>query len=135
MKLLVVGSRTMDDYQLFKRKLNHITAKLDKKKLQVISGGAWRWSPTLCKMVGADRFAEDWCAENGFTITVVPAKWSQNPRAAGMIRNTEMVAMLKPKKDVCIAFWDGKSTGTKDTIDKCKKRGIKTIIVRFWQCS
>ncbi|KKK61121.1 hypothetical protein LCGC14_3017490, partial [marine sediment metagenome] len=33
--------------------------------------------------------------------------------------------------DVLVAFWDGKSRGTKDSIEKARKKNITVITVKF----
>ena len=35
------------------------------------------------------------------------------------------------KNDIAFIFWDGKSKGSKHTIDLCNKKNIKTIITYF----
>lgn len=35
------------------------------------------------------------------------------------------------KNDIAFIFWDGKSKGTKHTIDLCNKNNIKSIITYF----
>ena len=47
-------------------------------------------------------------------------------RAAGPIRNT---AMLDMKPDELIAFWDGRSRGTKNMIDQATARGVPVEIL------
>jgi hypothetical protein len=44
-----------------------------------------------------------------------------------MIRNSDIIKT----SELVVAFWDGKSTGTKDSIDKANKLGIKTIIINY----
>ncbi len=46
---------------------------------------------------------------------------------AGKKRNTQIIA----RADVVVAFWDGFSTGTRDSITKAKSRGIKVHTVAF----
>jgi hypothetical protein len=38
------------------------------------------------------------------------------------MRNEEMAAL---GADLCIAFWDGRSTGTKDMVDRAYDHGIE----------
>jgi len=45
-------------------------------------------------------------------------------KAAGFIRNAEMAEYA----DALIAFWDGRSKGTKHMIDLAKKHGLKVKI-------
>ena len=44
-----------------------------------------------------------------------------------MIRNTDIIK----NSDFVFAFWDGKSKGTKDSIDKSKKLNIPIKVIRY----
>jgi len=53
--------------------------------------------------------------------------WDKYRKSAGFIRNQQII-------DACtfvLAFWDGKSKGTKDTIDKARKAKKPTFIIYF----
>jgi hypothetical protein len=77
---------------------------------------------------GADRMAGHVAAYYGLDVEVIHADWHKHGKAAGPIRNT---AMLESKPDYVIAFWDGASRGTLDTIQKAVNvYRIPTIIVR-----
>lgn len=58
-------------------------------------------------------------------IEVFPADWDGLGRSAGYMRNMEM---LDSNVDRVIAFWDGKSRGTKHTINEAWRRGIPVRI-------
>ena len=62
---------------------------------------------------GVDTIAGDWARRRGFEVKVMPADWDQYGKAAGMIRNKEMVEAA----DAAIVIWNGRSSGTKSTID------------------
>jgi hypothetical protein len=51
----------------------------------------------------------------------IPADWKTHGRSAGPKRN---LMMLDMKPDLVLAFWDGKSPGTKHLIENARKRGI-----------
>jgi hypothetical protein len=53
-------------------------------------------------------------------LKIFPAQWSIYGKGAGYIRNREMAQYA----DALIAFWDGKSKGTKNMIDEAKKQGL-----------
>lgn len=64
------------------------------------------------------------------------ADWDAHGRAAGPIRNSEMVEYLTDKTDtdenvVAIAFWDGESTGTEDMISKLESNEIPPTVFRL----
>ena len=58
---------------------------------------------------GADSLAERYAQERGLKMIVFPAQWKKYGRRAGFIRNVNIIREC----DVCFAFWDGESHGTK----------------------
>lgn len=77
---------------------------------------------------GADIYADAIGQLYGFTIERHPADWSTHGRAAGPIRNKEM---LDSGVDYCIAFHDdlGASKGTRDMVEKVERAGIPYTLV------
>ena len=71
---------------------------------------------------GADSLADEWARKNGVEIIPCPADWETHGKAAGPIRNLEM---LQYKPDLVIAFPGG--NGTKDMVNKAKREGIPVI--------
>ena len=65
--------------------------------------------------------------ENGWEVLSFPADWDKYGKAAGYKRNDEMAR----NADALIAFWDGKSRGTRHMIDLAKKYGLQTRIVGY----
>jgi hypothetical protein len=61
----------------------------------------------------------------GVPVTRLIPDWKKHGRAAGIIRNTDIVKQA----DKVVAFWDGKSKGTQDTIGKARKAN-KLLYVR-----
>jgi hypothetical protein len=113
MKLGVVGSRSFRDYECMELELNVLskTFNID----TIVSGGA----------KGADSLSERWAKENGKKTEIYLADWVRFGKGAGMIRNRDIVS----NSDIIIAFWDGVSNGTKNSIDRAKKRGIPLYVV------
>lgn len=107
----VIGSRTFEDYNIMKAILK------DKGLTGIISGGA----------KGADRFAERYAQEIGLPIEIIKPEWEKYGRAAGVMRNKEIVN----KADIIFAFWDGKSKGTKSSIDFAEKIRKKVEIIYY----
>lgn len=114
MNILICGGRDYQDRETFNAMLDGFVDLVEK----VIEGGAQ----------GADSLASEWAIINNKDHVKVPADWDNNGRAAGFIRNQKMINM---NPDLVIAFWDGKSKGTKDTISKAKTAKIKTLIVYY----
>jgi hypothetical protein len=99
MKLAIIGSRTIESLDLDK----YIKEKPD----VVISGGA----------KGIDTIAWKWAVENHIEVVVHRPNYNVDGRWAALRRNDVIVS----EADKVIAFWNGKSTGTKYVINKAKE--------------
>lgn len=112
MRVLVCGTRTFGSHAMHIGQM-HLALRrlLDQDKLVIIHGG--------CR--GADQMADAWCQDHEVHQVVYRADWDTHGRKAGPIRNSEM---LESGVDLVVAFWDLKSRGTKDTIDKARAKGI-----------
>lgn len=74
---------------------------------------------------GADEYADEWAVMRGVESKTYNADWEKHGRAAGPIRNAEMLAKFKP--DAVIAFPGG--TGTADMVAKARAAGVRVIEV------
>lgn len=111
MKLAIVGSRNFTDYDLFR----NVVSTLDLSNVsEIVSGGA----------AGADSLASRFASEIGIPVTEFLPDWSLG-RAAGPIRNKKIVEA----SNALLAFWDGKSPGTKSSIEMARKKGIPVHVV------
>lgn len=99
MKIAIVGSRNWNDFQA----INHFIASLPHDTL-IVSGGAR----------GVDSIAEACAVHHGLDVLVFEADWNQYGKSAGMIRNADIVKA----SDIVVAFWDGVSKGTANTIER-----------------
>lgn len=116
MRLGVVGSRSFKDVDLF----NDVMAKITedyRDDLVIVSGGA----------KGADKLAREWAVYNDVECIEYLAQWDEYGLAAGYRRNTTIVN----DSDQILAFWDGDSNGTLDTIIKAVKSGKLVMIQGF----
>lgn len=114
-KVIIAGTRDFSDIDLLRDKCDQILAT--KNEVEVVSGA--------CR--GADYLGEVYAKEKGYTITQFKAKWSELGKSAGYVRNAEMAEYA----DALIAFWDGKSKGTKHMIDLAEKNNLQIRIVRY----
>lgn len=73
---------------------------------------------------GVDSIAANEARRRGLEIIEFPADWSKG-RGAGFARNGKIVEA----SDEIVAFWDGKSRGTLDTITKARKAGKPVTII------
>jgi hypothetical protein len=115
MKIIIAGGRTFNDYALLCQNCNK-TLSLQ-TEIEIVSGTA----------NGADKLGEQYANENGYPIKKFPADWGKYGKSAGYKRNEEMAKYA----DALIAFWDGKSKGTKHMIDLANRYGLKTKVVIF----
>lgn len=75
---------------------------------------------------GADLLAARYAEGLGFEVEEWPADWKRDGKRAGVLRNIDM---LDQKPDLVIAFWDGKSRGTKHVISEARRRGIPVEVM------
>jgi len=115
MKIIIAGSRYFNDYNLLKKKCDKFFTK--DLYFEIVSGMA----------KGADLLGEKYATENNYPITKFPADWDKYGKSAGYKRNSQMADYA----DGLIAFWDGKSKGTKSMIDLAKNKGIEIRIVKY----
>ncbi|MEU8040919.1 SLOG family protein [Streptosporangium sp. NPDC049078] len=76
--------------------------------------------------VSADWLTHLWCLARQVPDEPHPADWPTYRRAAGPIRNGEMVAA---GADECVAFPEGASTGTRDCMRQAAAAGIDVVEV------
>ena len=74
--------------------------------------------------VGTDSIADSWAKANNLETIIYKPNYKVYGKRAPLVRDEEMVNFC----DVVIAFYDGKSRGTKYTFDYAKKIGRKVII-------
>lgn len=84
-------------------------------------------------MAGDARGVDEWALMSArlYGLTAHPpyrADWEKHGKKAGILRNLEM---LNAQPDLVLAFWDGKSKGTKHTVDEAGRRGIPVEVVRL----
>ena len=116
-KVIIAGCRDFNDYELLKEKCDYFLQDEKKEDVVIISGHA----------SGADALGERYAQERGFLLETYPADWKAHGRAASPIRNAKMASVAH----ALIAFWDGKSRGTKNMIDTATKRGLQVAVVRY----
>jgi hypothetical protein len=109
MKVAVIGSRDFNDYEEVKQTLSTINITL------LVSGGA----------KGADTLGERYAKEHNIETKIFLPDWEKYGKKAGFLRNTDIIN----EAELIIAFWDGQSKGTKDSIDKAFKSEKKILII------
>lgn len=109
MKVAIIGSRNLTNVEISKYIPENVT--------EIISGGAR----------GVDTLAEAWADENGISKIIIKPEYERYKRGAPLKRNEKIVELA----DVIIALWNGKSRGTKFTIDYAKnlKKEVKIYVI------
>ena len=107
MKLLIVGSRSITDFDLSP----YISAEVD----TVISGGA----------NGVDSLAEKYADMHKLSKYIIRPRYNLYGKAAPLKRNQELVELA----DAVLVIWDGSSKGTQYTLEYAKKLGKPVTLV------
>lgn len=117
LSLAVVGSRSFRDAAVMRAWIKVCMPDELPSNVEIVSGGAR----------GTDALARKYAEDEGITYKEFPAEWEHYGKSAGTIRNQEIIEHA----EVVLAFWDGNSAGTKDTINKAIRAKKPVIIVPF----
>lgn len=112
MRVLVTGGRDFHDRELVFPTLDRLH---DTYRFTVLIHG---------DASGADRLSGEWASERGVKVEAQPADWKRYGRAAGPIRNQQM---LQEKPGLVVAFPGGK--GTADMVKRAKAAGLEVVLV------
>lgn len=115
-RVIVAGSRDFDNYGLLESKLGHFLSNMDDKPI-IVSGTAH----------GADQLGERYAAKHDLMTLRFPADWERYGRAAGVLRNHQMAWAASH----LVAFWDGRSAGTKNMIEVANEGRLLVRTVSF----
>lgn len=107
MKLLIIGSRTIDNID--------ISPYIPQGVSLIISGGA----------SGVDTLAEKYADKHKISKLIMYPQYNLYRRGAPLKRNEKMIEVA----DEVLVFWDGKSKGTKYSIDFATGQGKSVNVV------
>jgi len=107
--LAIIGSRNCPAVD--------IEAYLDELPDAIVSGGA----------KGADTYAREFAIKKGIKIIEFLPDYKRYGRSAPLVRNRQIIDCC----DEVLAFWDGKSKGTKQTLDYAERKGKPIKIIRI----
>lgn len=117
MRIIISGSREINDYNLVKEYCDEILKQ--ENNIEIVTGGAR----------GVDQLGVRYAEDHGYKSRVFPAHWFMYGKAAGPARNREMAEYAASDQGVLIAFpLKGRSAGTHNMIDLAKKFGLTTHI-------
>lgn len=109
MKVAIIGSRNLkiDNFE------NYIPENIN----EIVSGGA----------KGVDTCAKEYAISKQIKYTEFLPQYEKFGKSAPLKRNLEIIDYA----DMVIAFWNGKSRGTKFVIDNCLKQEKKIKVVEM----
>lgn len=107
MKVAIVGSRRLY--------VSNIGDYLSAEITEIVSGGA----------KGVDSSAREYALKNNIRLTEFLPEYNKYGKAAPLKRDMQIINYA----DKVIAFWDGKSKGTKYVIENCKKTNTPVDII------
>ena len=114
---IIVGGRDFNNYELLKQTVNQFISDNSEANPYIVCGRAR----------GADTLGEKFAREYSYKIRYYLADWSTYGKSAGFVRNVEMAE----NADALVAFWDGKSSGTKHMIETARKYGLKVFVQKY----
>lgn len=115
-RVIIAGGRDFGNYEALKTTMDGLLINI-RDRIAVVCGIAQ----------GADTLGFKYAKERGYDIHEYPAEWDRWGKAAGYIRNEAM----GQNAYALVAFWDGKSSGTKHMIEVADKYGLNVRIVRY----
>ena len=109
MKLAIIGSRNCPPID--------IEAHLKYIPDTIVSGGA----------KGADTYAREFAHKHNLTLIEFLPEYDKYGKGAPLVRNK----LIVDNCDCVLAFWDGKSRGTKFTLDYAREKNKPIKIVQI----
>ena len=108
MKLAVIGSRGL--------LVKNLGDYLPQNVTEIVSGGAR----------GIDTCAREYALIHGIKLTEFLPEYSKYGREAPLKRNLLIIDYA----DEVLAFWDGRSKGTKYVMEQCRKKKKKVTVIK-----
>ena len=116
MRLAIVGGRDFTDTIKFLEVMCGHFGWMEAGD-SLVSGGA----------NGADTLGGYYAKKFNIPIKIFKPEWDKYGKSAGFLRNQTIVDNC----DIVLAFWDGVSKGTQDTIEKAKKAKKPTFLIYY----
>lgn len=111
MKIAVIGSRNLH--------IENLGIYLPQDCTEIVSGGA----------KGVDQSAAEFARIHGIKLSEFLPQYSIYGKGAPIVRNKQIVDYA----DLVLAFWDGRSAGTRSVIKYCEKIGKECKIILLEQ--
>lgn len=117
MKVIIAGGRDFNNYSLLEKEVDKLLAGIT--DIEIVSGAAR----------GADNLGVVYARQHGHKLKTFLANWELYGKSAGFARNGDMAAYAKD--GMLIAFWDGKSSGTRHMINIAKSTGLTVHVFNY----
>lgn len=117
-RVIIVGSSSFDDKELFISKCDYYLEQKMKSHTVVILSGTAR---------GTANLINEYADKHSLIVEPHEAEWNRLGQSAGIQSNEVMLS----KADELIAFWDGKGRNTGALIESAIKKGIKVAVVKY----
>lgn len=115
-RVIIAGSREFNDKELATSVLDELLGSVSHNDIVILCGMAR----------GADTIGMQWAQDRGYDVAFYPASWNILGKKAGYVRNKEMATDATH----LVAFWDGKSKGTKNMISLGQEYNLEITVVR-----
>ena len=118
MKMIIAGSRTIEEHIAYGECVKWRIENRDKEVTEVVSGTA----------KGVDRAGEEYAEYYDIPVKRFYPDWDQHGRAAGPIRNRQMAEYA----DCLLLIWDGSSRGSLSMKHEMERLGkpVYEVIVK-----
>lgn len=114
MKVIICGGREFDNYDAVKETMDAVVLHYG-DVTAVVQGGAR----------GADLLGRKWAIENNIPYEQYDADWARYGKAAGFMRNQEMLE--ESGANLVVAFPGG--NGTYDMVKRARRHGVEIVNV------
>lgn len=115
-KVIIAGGRDFNNYDSLAASLDFLFQNIN-DEIEIVCGMSR----------GADRLGERYAQEHGYRVRYMPADWDSYGKSAGYKCNVQMAEYA----DALVAFWDGKSPGTKHMIKTAQEKNLDVRIKRY----
>ena len=122
-RIIVCGTRSFEDYKLMTKVLDKIIKDFG-EDVEIVSGHA----------TGADSLGERYAKEHNLKCCVFEANWEKHGKKAGFLRNSQMLdygSEIGIENALVVAFWDGVSRGSLDTMKKAQRLKMPTKVCLY----
>ena len=133
MKVIVAGSRTISEAAAVNKAIEHAKNYYGLVITEIVEGEA----------AGVDKLAKEWAIRNGIPFKPFKPRWDYLEAPGAIVKTNKFGnrynaraghdrnQLMADYADVLIAVWDGKSTGTKDMIQRSLNKGMPVIVYAF----